>query len=516
MGTRQLEPKLVNEIGEPSRPVPLRRGSALLIALDARSTEPLHRQVYDGVREAIVSGRLAAGVQVPSSRWLADSLGVSRTTVLGAFDQLVAEGYIVGVVGSGSYVAQQLPDHVLEVPSAPVIPETRAGRAAPLADRVARLRESPRAPAHVSGGSPAFRLGVPPVDRFPLPVWSRLAAARVRALETAQLYHGAARGTEALRTAIVTHHAAARGVRCTPEQVIVVSSAQEAMDLAYRVTLNPGDAAWFEDPGYWSAQGALVGAGARIVPVPVDACGLDVAYGIAAEPGARLVYVTPSHQFPTGVTLSLERRRALLAWAGRCEAWVLEDDYDSEYRYTGRPLTALQGLDAADRVIYVGTFNKTVFPALRLAYLVLPPGLVDAALTVRAQGAQHAPTLDQGILTDFLVGGYYARHVRAMRVVCRERRDALIEAAEREAAGLLRIERPETGLHVVAWLPPGVDDQAASAAALSNGVEAAALSSYRSAGAGGRGGLVLGYGGLRPKEIATGMRALVHALRTTI
>ena len=503
----------MNEVGEQSRQVPPRRGSALLIALDAHSAEPLHRQVYRGLREAIVSGRLAAGVQVPSSRWLADTLGVSRTTVLGAFDQLVAEGYIVGVVGSGSYVAHQVPDHLLQVDSGPVVRGAQAGRAAPLADRVARLRESPRAPAHVAGRTPAFRLGIPPVDQFPLSVWSRLAAARVRALKTSQLYHGAPRGTADLRDAIVTHHAAARGVRCAPDQVIVVSSAQEAMDLAYRVTLNPGDAVWFEDPGYWSAQGALVSAGARIVHVPVDACGLDVAYGVAAEPGARLAYVTPSHQFPTGATLSLERRRALLAWAGRSEAWILEDDYDSEYRYTGRPLTALQGLDTADRVIYVGTFNKTVFPALRLAYLVFPPGLVDAALTVRAQGAQHAPTLDQDILTDFLVGGHYARHVRAMRVVCRERRDALIDAAEREAAGLLQVERAETGLHVLAWLPPGVDDQAASAAAIAHGVEAAALSSYRAAGPGGRGGLVLGYGGLRPKEIVTGMRALVQALR---
>jgi GntR family transcriptional regulator/MocR family aminotransferase len=509
----------VNDVGEQRRHVPPRRGSALLIALDPNAAEPLHRQVYRGLREAIVSGRLAAGVQVPSSRWLADTLGVSRTTVLGAFDQLVAEGYIVGVVGSGSYVAHQVPDHLLQVQAEPVRSGTRSSRAAPLADRVARLRESPRAPAHVAGRTPAFRLGIPPVDQFPLSVWSRLAAARVRTLKTSQLYHGAPRGTSELRDAIVTHHAAARGVRCTPDQVIVVSSAQEAMDLAYRVTLNPGDAVWFEDPGYWSALGALVSAGARIVHVPVDACGLDVAYGVAAEPRARLAYVTPSHQFPTGATLSLERRRALLAWAGRSDAWILEDDYDSEYRYTGRPLTALQGLDTADRVIYVGTFNKTVFPALRLAYLVFPPGLVDAALTVRAQGAQHAPTLDQDILTDFLVGGHYARHVRAMRVVCRERRDALIEAAEREAAGLLQVEQAETGLHVLAWLPPGVDDQAASAAAIAHGVEAAALSSYRSAGPGGpggRGGLVLGYGGLRPKEIATGMRALVQALRTLI
>jgi len=470
--------------------------------------------VYRGLREAILSGRLHPGVQIPSSRWLADYLGVSRTTVLGAFDQLVAEGYIVGVVGSGSYVARQLPDHLLQVRRAPIVSDIHVGRAAPLAERVARLREGPRGAVRLAGPTPAFRLGVPPVDQFPVSVWSRLAAGRYRALETSQLYHGATLGTPALREAIVTHHAAARGVRCTPDQVMVVSSAQEAMDLAYRVVLNPGDAAWFEDPGYTGARGALVAAGARIVPVPVDANGLDVEHGIAVEPAARVAYVTPSHQCPTGATMSLERRLALLDWATRSDAWILKDDYDSEYRYTGRPLTALQGLDVAARVLYIGTFNKTTFPALRLAYLVLPTGLVDAALGVRSLGGQHAPTLEQEILSDFLVEGHYARHMRALRVLCRERRDTLIDAAEREAVGLLEVERSETGLHLIGWLPRGVDDRVASAAAAAHGVEAGALSGYSYAGQRDRGGLVLGYGGLRPEEIATGMRALAAALRT--
>jgi len=504
----------VNEVRNRSRRAATRRGSALLIPLDHESAEPLHRQMYQGLREAILSGRLHAGVRIPSTRWLADYLGVSRTTVLGAFDQLVAEGYIVGVVGSGSFVARQLPDHLLQVRRDVVAAEMPVGIAAPLADRIARLREAPHGADHLPGRIPAFRLGVPPVDAFPIALWSRLAAARYRTLEPSQLYHGAPRGMPALREAIVTHHAAARGVRCTPEQVIVVSSAQEAMDLAYRVVLNPGDAVWFEDPGYTGARGAVLAAGGRIVPVPVDANGLVVERGIAMAPTARLAYVTPSHQCPSGATMTVERRLALLDWATRSNGWILEDDYDSEYRYAGCPLTALQGLDVAARVLYIGTFNKTVFPALRLAYLVLPPGLVDAALAVRTLGAQHAPTIDQAILTDFLVEGHYARHVRAMRVVCRQRRDALIEAAEREAAGLVEVDRPDTGLHTVGWLPPGVDDREASAAAARHGVEAPALSSYSYAGPGGRSGLVLGYGGLRPPEIETGMRALAAALRT--
>jgi GntR family transcriptional regulator / MocR family aminotransferase len=497
-----------------NRRVSTPRGTTLLIPLDPAAPQPLHQQVYHGLREAILSGRLHAGAQIPSSRWLADYLGVSRTTVLGAFDQLVAEGYIVGVVGSGSYVARQLPDHLLQVRRSSVPVDQRVGRAAPLAERVTGLRENPSGGTRLSGRSPAFRLGVPPVDKFPVSVWTRLATARYRALEPSQLFHGPARGTPELREAIVTHHAAARGVRCAPEQVVVVASAQEAMDLAYRVVLNPGDTAWFEDPGYPGARGALVAAGARIVPIPVDANGLDVEHAIATEPRARLVYVTPSHQCPRGSTLSLERRLALLDWAARSEAWILEDDYDSEYRYTGRPLTALQGLDVSGRVLYIGTFNKTVFPALRLAYLVLPRGLVDAAMAFRSLGAQHAPTIDQGILTDFLIEGHYARHLRAMRVLCRERRDTLMEAAAREADGILELERPETGLHLVAWLPPGIDDRVASAAAAAQGIEAAALSSYSVVGSRVRGGLVLGYGALRPPEITAAMRTLAAALRT--
>lgn len=299
-------------------------------------------------------------------------------------------------------------------------------------------------------------------------------------------------------------------MHCTADQVIVLSSAQEAFELACRVLVDPDDQAWLEEPAWSGARGALAGAGARIVPVAVDEAGLDVAQGIAAAPDARLAYVSPSHQFPIGVTLSLERRMALLGWASRAGAWILEDDYDSEFRYAGRPLTALHALDTSARVLYVGTFNKTIFPALRLAYVVVPQSLVDPFLALRRIGGQHAPTFAQLVLADFLVEGHYARHLRHSRAVCRERRDALIAVAGRCATGLFELGDAETGLHTVAWLPDGTDDVRVSEEAARRGVEAAPLSRYY-AGACPRPGLVLGYAGIRTDAIGPALERLAAA-----
>ncbi len=484
--------------------------SALLITLDSRAAEPLHRQLFRGIREAILSSRLPAGVRVPSTRRLAQDLGISRSTVLVAFDQLVAEGYLVGAVGSGSYVARLIPDHLLQARREEPAPVPRCSSSPRLAARNHELRRFLRVPSGLSPG--AFYTGVPPVDQFPWSIWCRLAARRNRHPPRKQLYHGSAAGYAALREAIAAHLAAARGVRCTPDQVLVLSSAQEALELVCRVLLDPGDAVWLEDPGYPGSRGALAAAGARIVPVPVDGEGLIVERGLAAEPRAGLALVTPSHQYPTGVTLSLERRLALLQWANRTGAWIVEDDYDSEYRYAGRPLTALQGLDPAGRVLYIGTFNKTLFPALRIGYLVAPENLVEWLLPMRGVGGQHTPTLDQMTLADFMVEGHYARHLRRLRMVCRERRDTLLAAAKRELPDLLEITHSETGLHTVGWLPHGVDDMQACAAALGQGVEASALSTYHM-GPCARGGLLLGYGGVKPQEIDEGMRRLAAAIR---
>ena len=490
---------------------PFAEVSELLIALDSQAAEPLHRQLYRGIREAILSGRLPSGVRVPSTRRLAQDLGVSRSTILFAFDQLVAEGYIVGAVGSGSYVARLIPDHLLQARRLESTAAPRERSSPRLAARNHELRRFRRVHSGLYPG--AFSTGVPPVDQFPWSLWCRLAARRDRHLPRKQLYHGSAAGYLPLREAIVGHLAAARGVRCTVDQVIVLSSAQEALELVCRVLVDPGDAVWFEDPGYPGSRGALAVAGARIVPVPVDGEGLIVERGLAAEPRAGLALVTPSHQYPSGVTLSLERRLALLQWASRTGAWIVEDDYDSEYRYAGRPLTALQGLDSAERVLYIGTFNKTLFPALRLGYLVAPENLIDWLLPMRRIGAQHTPTLDQMTLADFMIEGHYARHLRRLRMVCRERRDTLLAVAKRELPDLLEIPHSETGLHTVGWLPHGVDDRQVCTAAFEQGVEAAALSTYHM-GPCARGGLLLGYGGLKPQEIEDGMRRLAAATRT--
>jgi GntR family transcriptional regulator/MocR family aminotransferase len=294
--------------------------------------------------------------------------------------------------------------------------------------------------------------------------------------------------------------------------VIVVSGSQQALDLVGRVLLDPDDAVWSEDPGYVGARGALAGAGARIVSVPVDGAGLDVAAGTARCPGARLVFVTPSHQFPLGVVMSLARRLELLAWASQADAWIVEDDYDGEYRYAGQPLASLQGLDADGRVIYAGSFSKVLWPGLRLGYMVVPPDLVEPFVVARALTDRHPPLLEQAILADFIAEGHFARHVRRMRTIYAARQRALVDASREHLAGLLDVQPGEAGLHLVGWLPPGTNDRAASASALSQGVEAPPLSAYRIV-LEGRPGLALGYAAVDETEIQAGTRRLAVALR---
>ena len=479
----------------------------LLLPLDEASGVPLYRQVYEGVRDAIIEGRLPRGARLPSTRRLAEYLAVSRTTVLVAFEQLAAEGFLEAEVGSGSRVAE----HV----AAPR-PPSGAGRVAadPWLSHRGRLVVGVPRPARPRAPGPgAFRTGQPPVDVFPLDVWRRLAARCSRRLTPAALFHGAAAGLPELRDAIASI-AVARGIRCERDHVLVLASAQEAMDLTCRMLLDPGDAAWLEDPAWSGARAALAAAGARIVPVPVDRSGLRVDDGIAAAPGARLAYVTPSHQYPMGVAMSLDRRMRLLAWAREHDAWILEDDYDSEFRYAERPLPALRSLDGTDRVVYVGTFNKTLFPALRLAYLILPDALIDVFRDARGMGGQHAPTIDQLVLSEFVAGGHYARHLKQARAAGRARRDALLAAAAKRL-GVLAFTDVDTGLHMVGWLPAGSDDRRASAAALRHDVEAAPLSAY-CLGQCPRPGLVLGYGSLSTKQINDGTARLAAALNEAV
>ncbi len=479
------------------------------IALERAGTVPLQRQLYSALRDAILGGRLAPGSRLPATRVLARDLDAARNTVVAAFEQLVAEGYLQSRVGDGTRVSAVLPETLLHAQRPRHAAPVRGG-AAPGLSRRGEALIATRRPA----GDPrrrAFQPGLPALDEFPRALWARLLARRARLRTRATLGYGHPAGLPGLREAIAAYLGPARGVACAPEQVIVVAGSQAALDLSCRLLLDPGDAAWIEDPGYLGGRGALLAAGAALVPVPTDGEGLDVEAGTRAAPAARLAYVTPSHQFPLGMTMSLARRLRLLAWAADAGSWVLEDDFDSEYRYAGRPVAAMQGLDAAGRVVYVGTFSKTMFPALRVGYLVVPTSLVDACTTAVRITGQQPPVDVQAALADFLTEGHFAAHVRRMRALYAGRQERLVRALRRRLDGLLLAHPRDGGMQVAGLLPSGADDVAASRAAAAEDVVAPALSAYYLAPAGRR-GLHLGYAGVPDREIAPAVDRLTRAL----
>jgi GntR family transcriptional regulator/MocR family aminotransferase len=478
--------------------------------LQADSPTPIYQQLYEVVRTAILSGQLQRGTQLPSTRALADELGVSRNTVLSAYEQLFAEGYLESVGGKGTFVTHTLPESLLTVQ------KPKKGEAQPvprphrLSDRAATLLVTPTMPSSPFARRlrQAFETGMPALDQFPYELWSKLIARHANALHPQIMSYQQVAGYRPLREAIADHVLLARQVRCTPDQVILVTGSQGGLYLAASVLLDEGDAAWVEDPGYLGARRALLAAGAKLVPVPVDRDGLDVDAGIARSPKARMVYLTPSHQFPLGVTLSLRRRLDLLAWAKRANAYVLEDDYDSEFRFAGRPLASLQGLDESESVIYVGTFSKVLFPALRLGYLIVPLGLVDAFLAFRSATDYHLPLLEQLALTDFIAEGHFARHIRRMRTLYGERREHTIAALQDSP---LEIDAPETGMHFVGWLPDGVSDQIAAQRIGEHEVRTLPISTFTLQHQT-RAGLILGYANVDDAEIQRGARAILRAL----
>ncbi len=481
------------------------------LQLDRGSSIPLHRQLYEELRAAVLAGRLSPGARLPSTRTLAGELCISRNTAASAFDQLLAEGYLEGKVGSGTYVAKCLPEellHVREKPRRSVPDPTPAVRLSSRGNVLAATRVcgSPD-----TGVPQAFRPGVPALDAFPFELWARIAARIMRRPAAGLLSYGDAGGYGPLRQAIAEYLRAARGVNCSTHQVIVTAGTQQAISLATSLLLDPGDEAWVEDPGYMGARGAMLACGVRPVPVPIDAEGLSLADGELRAPDARMVYCSPSHQYPLGVTMSLARRMALLDWARRKSSWIVEDDYDSEFRYRGRPLAALQGLDTAGRVVYTGTFSKVLFPALRLGYMVVPESLVDAFISARGLSDRHSPSIEQAIVAEFLTEGHFARHVRRMRALYEERQDALVALVHRELAGALDVTSHEAGMHLVGWLPKGASDGKASARALASGVTVPALSLY-SMRSGAPPGLLLGYAALNGRQIREGVRKLASTM----
>jgi GntR family transcriptional regulator / MocR family aminotransferase len=499
---RTLMPKRARSIKRPE------------IVLDATLQVPLYKQLYERLRGEILAGQLECGARLPSTRTLASELGVSRTTTALAYKQLLLEGYLESRVGQGTVVARALPA-TLFTTQTDRTPSSQTDALAPsrihLASRVRPLKELPFPQRIEEPAGGAFRGGEPALELFPYEVWARLIARSARQSLRGVAHYQPPAGYDPLREAITAQIGITRGVRCTPEQIILTAGSQGAFDLAARTLLGPGEAAWLEDPGYFGARGALFAAGARLVPVPVDEQGLVVEIGWQLCPEARLVSTTPSHQFPTGVTMSLPRRLALLEWARQANAWILEDDYDSEFRSSGRPLEALQGLDHAGRVLYIGTFSKVLFPALRLGYLVAPTELIEPLLAMRRFLDVHLPILEQMALFDFLHEGHYARHLRQMLHHYSRWRNLLHRELRTHLGGLLEVHAPQAGLNLVGWLPPGKDDQRAASLAAQVGIEVMPISTF-SLEPLPRGGLLFGYAGTDEDAILHGVKTLAAAL----
>jgi len=439
-------------------------GYVPVISVDRKVAKPLHKQLYDAYRALIVARSLGAGQRIPSTRALAAELDISRIPVLTAYAQLLAEGYFEARVGAGTFVCGSLPDQVpandrrdaAKASLGSAAKKTRRSGARPLATRLARMPHYKSVPW--LRGLGAFSISQPAYDEFPFPIWSSLVMRHARNPRTHTLHYGGPMGWEPLRKAICTYLRTARGVRCDPEQVMIVSGSQQALDVSARALLDEGSAVWVEEPGYWLTWKVLQAAGSRIVPVPVDGEGLDVVAGVRKCATARAAFVAPSHQFPLGATMSASRRLQLLEWAERANAWIIEDDYDSEYRYGSMPIAALQGLDHNARVVYVGTFSKTLFPALRMGYMVIPRRVLSGFVTIRHAMDLGTPHLYQAALADFIQEGHYERHIRRMRLLYKERREALVESIRKELGGALEVLGADAGMYLAVKLPKGCPD----------------------------------------------------------
>jgi GntR family transcriptional regulator/MocR family aminotransferase len=478
------------------------------LALDREAPLPLQEQIAAYFRAAVLHGRLRAGTRVPSSRALAADHGVARITAVQAYDRLVAEGYLVARAGAGLFVADSVPDHLAR-PEAPVVRRVRPPAAPQL--KQAKPPSMPPRPLEVL----PLSVGVPALDHFPWTDLARITARVHRERPVEALGYCNPQGEQVLRQAIADYLGASRGVACTAEQILVVAGSQQGIDLCARVLASPGEAAWTEEPGYPAGRAALQAAGLDLVPVPVDGEGIDVAAGVRLKPRARLVLISPSHQYPLGVPLSLGRRLALLDWAVGADAWIIEDDYDGEYRYSGRPLAPLHTLDHGNRVLYLGTFSKVLAPALRIGYLVVPLAVMDRFVALKAASDRHAPALTQRVLARFMTEGRLAAHLRRMRTLYAARRAALLQAIHTEAADLLAAEgATEAGLHLVTGLLGAKDDVAISRRAQAARVHASPLSTYY-AGPRYRRGFVLGFAGTAEAEMAPAVRRLAAAIRQT-
>lgn len=471
--------------------------SSLQLALNERPPHAtLTRWLYQGLRRAILSGRLPPGIRLPASRDFAAQYGVSRGTVVTVFEQLQAEGYLIAQVGAGTRVNQRLSQNTLtkQTPQA-------------------RMRKVPAPIRGLPTSQPArpFRPYEPALNEFPTDVWARVAGRRLRRASLSLLGSGDPRGYQPLREAVAAYLGSSRGVNCSADSVLILSGVQQGLDLLTRVLLRPGEAVWMENPGYFGAATAFRNAGARIIPIPVDEQGLVVSRGKQLCNLAKAAYVTPAHQFPLGMIMSLERRLAFLAWARGAGAFVIEDDYDSEYRFEGKPIPALQSLDKSGSVIFLGSFSKVVFPSLRVGYMALPSNLLDSVLALRIGADLYPSTLNQAILCDFMAEGHLGRHIRRMREMYATRLTALQEYARRHLGGLLEIARVQAGLSTVGFLRNGMTSRQAEEAAIGSGVEAMGLHRF-TVGPSSVEGLLIGFAAFGEDQISQAVITLAAAL----
>jgi GntR family transcriptional regulator/MocR family aminotransferase len=474
--------------------------------LDRTTSAPLFRQIYRQVRSCVLTGVLAPGAKLPSTRALASELGAARASVVAAYELLLAEGYVDGRAGSGTFVSDDLTG--LAARPARRRAATRSAKPQPAPEPAQAFTARGRSTAQTD--ERPFNTGRTLTDARTVETWRKLTHRAVRSLGARDLGYSDPCGFIELRRSICDYLQAARAVRCDPEQIVVTAGTQHAIDIAIRVLLAPGDPVWVEDPGYALTHEQLLLAKMRPQPIPVDRQGIRVDAGIRTAAGARAAFVTPSHQFPTGVTLSMARRLELLAWARTSGAFIVEDDYVSEFRYAGPPLASLQGLDEDARVIYVGTLNKALFPGLRIGYAVVPHALLPAFVGARYLMDRQPPSLYQTVVADFMRQGHFAAHIRRLRLLYREQRDALAATLTRRAGGQLEIDVPDQGMHLIAYLANGASDVAIEAEALRNGIIVRAMSRfYRAAKP--RQALMLGFSGF-PRPVIVPAAARLAAL----
>jgi len=496
------------------------------IELDRR--QGLSRQLYQALRARVLDGRLASGTRLPASRDLAAALAISRNSVVRAYDQLYAEGFIEGRVGDGTYVAQ-LPQATLPAKKLSTKVSTGFSTGLPTAlstnwldlpvdssskvthrDALTRVEKN-HLPMPPSGPPRAFRVGVPAFDLFPFEVWAKLNAAFWRKPDFQQLCYGDPAGDARLRGMIAAYLRSSRGMQCTAEQIVITSGAQQGISLCAQLLVEPGDGVAIENPGYRAAGHAFAVAGARLHGVAVDSEGINCSE-LTGLDDCRLTYVTPSHQYPTGVVMSLARRLELLAWAERTQGWIVEDDYDGEYRYSGAPLAPLAALDRHGRVLYVGTFGKVAFPALRLGYLVLPPGLVQAFAQRRAVDVRHSEVSTQAVMAEFMATGHFQRHIRRMRRAALSRRNALLNGWPMDIPGIGKLPTVAAGLHMTVLVDSVERERELIELADSVDVEVNGLSGYwlpeSATPMDQRAGLVLGFAAVPEKAIEAALQRL--------